>query len=258
MTDERVSVLGFLFENGAADDLAHRVLKAQGLVCVPSAPCLCLALRDSTFASALLASRLIIPDSAAMVLAWRLRGGARLHRVSGLALLQRLLQAPGFMEPGVLFFVDPSEQESRLNHAYAARQGIMLEDSHRYVAPQYKSGCVQDRVLLEKIMAANPRYVVINLGGGVQERLGAWLQQEWTRLNPPQAMPAFICTGAAIAFLTGAQTRIPRWADRLGLGWLLRCIYDPRRYVPRYWASLPVLWAVVVKGKNGVSDFRSK
>jgi N-acetylglucosaminyldiphosphoundecaprenol N-acetyl-beta-D-mannosaminyltransferase len=257
MTEEKVNVLGLLFENGPADDLACRVLKTHGLVCVPSAPCLCLALRDPTFAAALLAARLIIPDSAAMVVAWRLRGGKRLHRVSGLALLQHLLQAPAVTEPGALFFVDPSEQESRLNHVYAARQGIMLAESHRYVAPHYKPGHVQDSALLEKVIAANPRYVVINLGGGVQERLGAWLQQEWTRLKPPQTMPAFICTGAAIAFLTGAQTRIPHWADRLGLGWLLRCLYDPRRYVPRYWASLPVLWAVVVKGKSGVSNFQA-
>ena len=38
-----------------------------------------------------------------------------------------------------------------------------------------------------------------------------------------------------MAFLSGDQVRIPRWADALGLGWMFRSVSDPRRYGPRYW-----------------------
>jgi hypothetical protein len=31
--------------------------------------------------------------------------------------------------------------------------------------------------------------------------------------------------------------RIPHWADRLYLGWLLRCLANPVRFIPRYWAA---------------------
>jgi N-acetylglucosaminyldiphosphoundecaprenol N-acetyl-beta-D-mannosaminyltransferase len=67
------------------------------------------------------------------------------------------------------------------------------------------------------------------VGGGVQERLGAYLQA-----NLDQA-PAIHCIGAAIGFLSGAQVRIPMWADRWKLGWFFRCLSAPRTFVPRYW-----------------------
>ncbi|HAQ58475.1 MAG TPA: glycosyltransferase, partial [Opitutae bacterium] len=45
------------------------------------------------------------------------------------------------------------------------------------------------------------------------------------------------CIGAAIAFLTGMQTRIPKWADRIYIGWQLRIIADPKTFLPRYWSA---------------------
>ena len=43
-----------------------------------------------------------------------------------------------------------------------------------------------------------------------------------------------VCTGAALAFLSGQQIRIPKWADKYYLGWLIRCMSDPLIFVPRY------------------------
>jgi UDP-N-acetyl-D-mannosaminuronic acid transferase (WecB/TagA/CpsF family) len=57
--------------------------------------------------------------------------------------------------------------------------------------------------------------------------------------------PGILCLGAAIAFLSGAQTAIPVWADRMCVGWLLRIISSPKRYLPRYIDALklvPVLY----------------
>jgi UDP-N-acetyl-D-mannosaminuronic acid transferase (WecB/TagA/CpsF family) len=48
-------------------------------------------------------------------------------------------------------------------------------------------------------------------------------------------LPAIHYIGAAIAFLSGDQVNIPVWADRLYMGWLLRTLSDPKRYLPRYW-----------------------
>jgi UDP-N-acetyl-D-mannosaminuronic acid transferase (WecB/TagA/CpsF family) len=69
------------------------------------------------------------------------------------------------------------------------------------------------------------------IGGGTQERLGAFLCRNL------DYHPAIHCTGAAIGFLSGDQARIPMWADRFRLGWLCRCLHDPRRFVPRYWEA---------------------
>jgi UDP-N-acetyl-D-mannosaminuronic acid transferase (WecB/TagA/CpsF family) len=71
----------------------------------------------------------------------------------------------------------------------------------------------------------------VTIGGGTQERLGLYLKRNL------QPLPAIHCIGAAIAFLSGDQVRIPLWADRLYLGWLFRCLSEPGRYVPRYWSA---------------------
>jgi glycerol-3-phosphate dehydrogenase len=60
----------------------------------------------------------------------------------------------------------------------------------------------------------------------------------------PLLHPGIVCTGAAVAFLAGTQAKIPVWADRSGLGWLMRCIYEPRKFIPRYWSALPLIGMV--------------
>ena len=57
--------------------------------------------------------------------------------------------------------------------------------------------------------------------------------------------PGIHCIGAAIAFLSGDQVRIPLWADRLGLGWLVRCIRQPRIFVPRCLRAFKLAYLVV-------------
>jgi UDP-N-acetyl-D-mannosaminuronic acid transferase (WecB/TagA/CpsF family) len=46
--------------------------------------------------------------------------------------------------------------------------------------------------------------------------------------------PAIHCLGAALGFVTGDQKPIPRWADRLYLGWLLRLARNPPLYFRRF------------------------
>jgi UDP-N-acetyl-D-mannosaminuronic acid transferase (WecB/TagA/CpsF family) len=59
---------------------------------------------------------------------------------------------------------------------------------------------------------------VVNIGGGTQELLGWYLRRNVT------GKPLIVCTGAAIAFLSGRQARIPSWADRFYLGWVMRIL----------------------------------
>jgi UDP-N-acetyl-D-mannosaminuronic acid transferase (WecB/TagA/CpsF family) len=102
------------------------------------------------------------------------------------------------------------------------------------MAPVY-SGTVSDPELIDHIVRLRPQHVIVTIGGGTQERLGLYLKR-----NLPY-LPAIHCVGAAIAFLSGDQVRIPMWADRLYLGWLFRSASDPKRYLPRYWDARKLL-----------------
>jgi UDP-N-acetyl-D-mannosaminuronic acid transferase (WecB/TagA/CpsF family) len=72
---------------------------------------------------------------------------------------------------------------------------------------------------------------MLGVGSGRQEPLGFYLKEKLSY------RPALHCIGAAIAFLSGDQVRIPVWVDRFALGWLWRCLSNPKRYVPRYWEA---------------------
>jgi N-acetylglucosaminyldiphosphoundecaprenol N-acetyl-beta-D-mannosaminyltransferase len=91
----------------------------------------------------------------------------------------------------------------------------------------------------------------VSIGGGTQERLGLYLRRE---LN---CKPSIHCIGAAIAFLSGDQVLIPRWADRMYLGWLFRCLSDPRRYMPRYWDARK-LFSLMVRYGSSSPDGRKR
>lgn len=238
-----VEILQIPFACGGLEELVDAALDGHGLVTAPSAPCLGIAAKDPIYTRQLASSKLAIADSGAMVLVWRLaRPNTQLRRVSGLAFLERVLQDERIQKSDALFLVDPSPEASQRNRQLLTSKGIALKSENQYVAPMYEPPYVEDPALLELIKKNAPRYILINLGGGIQERLGAWLQEKLDFNGNGIATPTIICTGAAIAFLTGEQTKIPRWADRMYLGWAIRCLSKPSLYIPRYFKSIPVLY----------------
>ena len=46
---------------------------------------------------------------------------------------------------------------------------------------------------------------------------------------------------AALAFMSSEQAPIPEWVDKYYLGWLMRCICDPKTFIPRYFSALKLI-----------------
>ena len=85
----------------------------------------------------------------------------------------------------------------------------------------YDRNNIKDVKLKNFIKKLKPKYVVINLGGNVQEVLGYYLKRNLTNKL------SIICSGAAIAFLNKTQAPINDFYDKIYLGWLIRIIYKP-------------------------------
>ncbi len=135
-----------------------------------------------------------------------------------------------------IILVNPDLKEAIANLNYLKSIGFSLMNHTSYIAPLHnKNDFIEDSVLLQLIEQKKPKYILINLGGGVQEKLGFYLKQNL------QYKPAIICTGAAIAFLTGEQASIPMWADKMFLGWLFRCLQKPSVYIPRYFNAIKLI-----------------
>jgi len=222
-------ILGIRFFAGSVGEAVDRMLRG-GLLVVPAAPALKDLPTHSNYRQAILSADIAIPDSAFMVLAWNFLEGDDLRRVSGLEYLKALLAHADVRAPGKTLWVMAGERSSRRNLAWLQRQGIDVPRPYVYLAPMYGSE-IDDPTILERIERLQPAHVIIAIGGGNQERLGLYLRQYLSFL------PGIHCIGAAIAFLSGDQVRIPMWADRMYLGWLFRVLDDPKRFIPRYWEA---------------------
>lgn len=224
------TILGVKFLAGDASSVVDAGLRG-GLVVVPSAPVLVALERDEALREALSHADLAVTDSGLMVLLWRIATGESLRRVSGLQYLKVLLAKPGMREPGAVAWVMPNPEARDRDLAWLRARDFPTSTDDCYLAPVYPPGALKDPALLEFVQRRHPAHLIIALGGGTQERLGLFLKRSL------DYAPGIHCLGAAIGFLSGDQVNIPAWADRMFLGWLFRCLYDPRRFIPRYWRA---------------------
>jgi N-acetylglucosaminyldiphosphoundecaprenol N-acetyl-beta-D-mannosaminyltransferase len=215
--------------DGAIDQLAN-----GGLLVVPAAPALKDIACNQAYREAITNADVAIPDSSFMVLLWNWFEGDSLQRLSGLKYLRQLLLRKDVRAPGNTFWVMAGEASARKNVQWLASNGILVPPSRVYEAPMYGPE-IDDPVLIGRLHDLQVKHIVITIGGGTQERLGLYLKRN---LN---YRPSIHCIGAAIAFLSGDQVKIPDWADRFYMGWLFRCISTPARYVPRYWSALKLV-----------------
>lgn len=241
-------ILGITFSDGPVESLISKALKG-GLVVVPSGPGLVVdLLKNPDYRMAVKTADLALPDSGAMVLFWKLFRGKSIERVSGLRFLKHLLMENALKESGATFWVHPTQGQKTVNENWLRKQGFNIPDKSNYVAPMYPQRDIEDHSLWEFLKYENPKAIVLCIGGGVQERLGWWLREQYRKED--RSCPPIISTGAAIGFLSGNQVNVPNWADKFFLTWLVRCISNPKIYIPRYWSALPLAWLILRYGKK--------
>lgn len=243
MGSRTIKILGIDFHNSCVTD-AVSIVKSGGLLTAPAAPGLVNIKKDLEYYNALQSANVVIADSGFMTLIWNSMNKRKINKISGLKFLINFLNDHEIKQTQKILLVDPRPEEAAANLAYLNGNGFNLGDDMSYVAPIYKKNKVEDDELLAYVEEKKPEYIIINLGGGVQEKLGAYL------MNNLSYQPGIICTGAAIAFLTGKQAEIPGWADRLSMGWLCRCIDNPNLYIPRYYKSFKLLGLMVRNRRN--------
>ena len=243
MPADTIKILGINFYNGSAGGVVD-ILKTGGLLVVPAAPALINIKEDKAYYASLINADVVIPDSGYMALIWNAAHLKKVNRISGLEFLRAFFDDKEMITLNSMLLVNPSLDEADANLQFLNGIGFSLNNNDSYLAPFYNKQKVEDPALLQLIEERKPKYILVNIGGGTQEKLGAWLKKNLSY------KPAIICTGAAIAFLTGRQANIPNWADKFYLGWLLRCIQNPKLYIPRYFGSFKLLFTILKYGSK--------
>ena len=241
-----IKVLDILFISETFNKI-FELLKKGGLMVVPSGPGLATIGKDIRYTLAVQNADFDIADSSYMVLLLKIIKRVKIDKFSGYDFLKHFFNEK--ISKNDLFLIDPNEGQSKLNNDYLNKIGIPIEKSYQYVAPMYGDYKIVDTLLLNRLntLREKPKYIMINLGSGVQEPLGYYLKQN---LN---FLPGIICTGAAISFFTGAQANISPTINRLGFGWLWRCLITPTVFIPRYLRAFS-LFFLIIKTEVEVSE----
>jgi exopolysaccharide biosynthesis WecB/TagA/CpsF family protein len=242
-------ILGIRFFDGDVDQAIERMFQNGGFLVAPSGTCFARLRHDGVYRDAVTHADLVIPDSGAMVLLWRILSGRNIKRISGLKYLQRL-STRLFAEKQSALWVLPNERARQRTSEWLRSNHFTFSSDDFYVAPIY-GGSVEDRELVAKINDRKPRHVIVAIGSGPQEKLGRYLRESLSY------RAAIHCIGAALGFLTGEQSPIPDWADRFYLGWLFRLLAQPRIFIPRL-ARAFELPTLLIKYRENLPPLRTR
>ena len=240
-----INIFDIKFIDANVDEIYNEIEKG-GFMIAPSAPSLTLLELDENYRASMKNSNFAIFDSSLLCLLLLLICGIKVQKISGLKFLKFFLEKVKYYESDSVFLIDPTLRDMQKNRMLINSHRYQLQESHQYMAPIYNKGPITDIELLKLLEKLRPKWILINLGGGVQEMLADYIKSNISFKT------SILCTGAAIAFITGEQAKIPAIIDRMCLGWLMRCLVDGKRFIPRYIKGLkivPMLMRTQVKIK---------
>ena len=226
---KKISFKGINFYTGTYNQIKKQFDKG-GVLVAPAASALANIENDNIYFSSLRNSDVAILDSGFFCILLRLFKFKRVTKLSGFLFLKTFLE--NYNNKNKILLIDPSKKSSYLNKKLL--RSLKIYNFKSYLAPQYRKK-INDPMLLSLVKRYKPRYIVINLGGGVQEPLAIYINKN-IKFNI-----SIMCTGAAIAFMTGEQAPINKFVDKIYLGWLMRIIWKPKMYLGRILKSFKII-----------------
>ena len=226
---KKFSFKGIKFYSGNYFEIKKEFDKG-GVLVAPAASALANINTDNKYYKSLKKSNIAILDSGFFCILLRIFKFKKVKKLSGYLFLRTFLE--NFKNTNKIFFIDPSKKSSSKNRNFLKSQKIFNFKS--YIAPNY-NGHYVDLKLVKIIQKYKPRYIVINLGGGTQEPVAIYI---YKKIN---FKTSIMCTGAAIAFMTGEQAPINKFIDKIYLGWATRILWDPQLYLRRILKSFKII-----------------
>lgn len=211
-----------------------------GLYVFPSAPGLAMLDKNKEYLKSLQNASYVFFDSGYFVLLLKFLKKIKVKKFSGYKFIKFFIKYLK-MKRQKIFIIESDKNSALINENFFKKKKIFVINN--YISPVYsRKKKIDDKILLKKIIRLKPKFILINLGGGIQELLGNYL------LEKCNYKPYIICTGAALSFITRTQAPINNLIDNIYLGWLVRCIFNPFVFVKRYLISARLI-KLVFKNK---------
>ena len=224
------------FKNYGKNEI-DKLFDQNGLIVLPSGPGLSNINKDKVYLQALKNSDQVLLDSGYFVLLLKILKNISVKKISGYLFFKHLIKHLQKNKFKKLLSIDPNKSLSKNNNNLFLKKGLNKKKIIHYIAPKYNSFKLIDLDLLKLIKKNKPDYIVINIGGGVQEVLGYYLKRNFNNKLK------IYCTGAAISYYTGDQAPLSEFFDNYYLGWFIRIFYSPSLLF-RYIKALKLLLIV--------------
>jgi N-acetylglucosaminyldiphosphoundecaprenol N-acetyl-beta-D-mannosaminyltransferase len=195
--------------------------------------------KDAMFRGAYRRAGLITADGFPIVLACRLQG-KRVNRVTGSDLIAPISAEAARSGKSIYLF------GSSLQVLIKASQLLLEQNAGLTIAGVFAPPQGFDPA------SEDARRCIVTIGNSGADlcfvALGA-PRQELFADRGKSLLPniSFVCIGAGLDFIAGAQVRAPYWMQRWGLEWLWRAAGDPRRLLYRYLLCMAALPGILAR-----------
>ena len=231
---------GIHFKNYGKNDI-DKLFNHNGLIVLPSGPGLSCINKDKIYLQALRNSDRVLLDSGYFVLLLKILKNISVTKLSGYLFFTHLIKHLQRKKFKKLLSIDPNNKFSKNNNNFFLKKGLNNNKIIHYIAPKYNTLKLFDLKLIRFIKKNKPDYIIINIGGGVQEILGYYLKRKFNNKIK------IFCTGAAISYFTGDQAPLSKFLDNYYIGWLIRILYNPSLLV-RYIKAVKLM--IIVKNSK--------
>jgi len=236
--NKKVFLLKIRFSNYQIKDF-KKLIKKKGLFLFPSGPGLATLKSNKKYYQSLKNADINFFDSGFFVLLLKFLKNINVHKFSGYLFTKYFLEYLKYNKRNLkIISVNPNKKLSISINKFLLKNVLIKKQLTNYIAPFYNLNKIVDPTLLKIIKKKKPRFILINIGGGIQEILGLYLKKN---LN---YKPSIICIGAALTYFTGDQAPISAKLDRFYLGWLIRILYNPKTFMLRYVKAFKLFYIV--------------
>jgi N-acetylglucosaminyldiphosphoundecaprenol N-acetyl-beta-D-mannosaminyltransferase len=222
MTSKILKFYGINFIDSNYNYLIDFLIKKKGYLVAPAASSLSQINNNIIYRKSLQQSTVAIFDSGFFCLCLIFIKFLKFRKFSGFKFLNFFFNDENLKKKKILS-LDPCEIDMKLNKNYIKSKKFKL--LRNYICPIYNKKKIVDINLLNLINKYKPDFVIINIGGEVQEPLALYIK------NNSSCRPVSICTGAAISFFTGSQAKITDFIDNFYLGWFARILHNPKYFI---------------------------
>jgi exopolysaccharide biosynthesis WecB/TagA/CpsF family protein len=233
-----VTLMGVRYDNvtrAETLDWMERAIRERGChqIVTPNADHILIVRHDTEYRDIVKHASLVVPDGMGVIYAsWLLATPLKMN-VGGRLLLPEF-SALSAQKGYRLFLLGGHGPHT----AEAAAQKLRAKYPRLVISGTYWPPFAQEfddretAKMLKAIREAQPDVLFVGLGSPKQEK---WIARNLSRIS----VPVCIGVGAAIDVEAGVYPAIPVFLTAIGLEWLMKLIYEPRRYWRRYLFGIP-------------------